>query len=412
MRFGIFLPPYHSPRQSQTLAIERDLDLIERLDVLGFDEAWIGEHHSGGYETIPSPELMVAALARRTSRITLASGVISLPYHHPLMVADRIVFLDHLTRGRFIAGFGPGALPLDSYMMGMEYTALRGRMEESLDAVIALLEGTVPVNRRTDWFELRDAQLQVASYSEPHVPLAVAAARSPSGPRLAGKHGLGLISFGGTSVPGLAFAAETWGIMEDRAAQFGQCVDRSRWALVGLMHLADTEEQARAETRYGLDDFYAYHHVVVPEVSWTDDEHLTHDQKVDRINASGSGVIGTPAMAIAQIEKLRQHTGGFGALLVLANDWASREATLRSFELIAREVMPHFDGSIDARVASFAFTQTNRTMLIDRLRSGFAGAQLLHDQEQAARAEGSWMQHDRTGGSLECISLNAEEVER
>ena len=100
LRFGIFLAPFHPVGQNPTLALERDLELIEHLDALGYDEAWIGEHHSAGYEIIASPEVFIAAAAERTKHIKLGTGVSSLPYHHPLMLADRMVLLDHLTRGR------------------------------------------------------------------------------------------------------------------------------------------------------------------------------------------------------------------------------------------------------------------------------------------------------------------------
>src|SRR5918995_332130 len=110
LKFGIFLAPFHPVGQNPTLALERDLDLLEHLDSLGFDEAWIGEHHSAGFEIIASPEVFIAAAAERTKHIKLGTGVSSLPYHHPLILADRIVLLDHLTRGRFQFGVGPGAL--------------------------------------------------------------------------------------------------------------------------------------------------------------------------------------------------------------------------------------------------------------------------------------------------------------
>ena len=88
LRFGIFLAPFHPPQRNPTLALERDLELIERLDELGYDEAWIGEHHSAGFEIIASPEVFIAAAAQRTKHIRLGTGVSSLPYHHPLMLAD------------------------------------------------------------------------------------------------------------------------------------------------------------------------------------------------------------------------------------------------------------------------------------------------------------------------------------
>ena len=123
LRFGIFLAPFHRVGDNPTLAIERDMKLIEWLDELGYDEAWIGEHHSAGWETIASPEIIIGAVAERTKHIKLATGVTSLPYHHPLLVAQRFVQLDHMTKGRVILGGGPGALVSDAYMMGIDADA-------------------------------------------------------------------------------------------------------------------------------------------------------------------------------------------------------------------------------------------------------------------------------------------------
>ena len=89
MKFGIFLGPFHRVGENPTLAIDRDLELIQWLDHLGFDEAWIGEHHSAGWEIISSPEIFMGVAADRTRHIKLGTGVVSLPYHHPLMVAKQ-----------------------------------------------------------------------------------------------------------------------------------------------------------------------------------------------------------------------------------------------------------------------------------------------------------------------------------
>ena len=113
MKFGSFLGPFHRVGENPTLAMDRDLELIDWMDNLGFDEVWIGEHHSAGWEIIASPEVFIAAAAQRTRYIKLGTGVVSLPYHHPLMVADRMVQLDHMTHGRVLFGVGPGALPGD-----------------------------------------------------------------------------------------------------------------------------------------------------------------------------------------------------------------------------------------------------------------------------------------------------------
>ena len=139
MTFGIFLGPFHRVGENPTLAIDRDLELIQWLDYLGYDEAWIGEHHSAGWEIISSPEVFIAAAAERTRHIKLGTGVISLPYHHPFMVANRMVQLDHMTHGRVMMGVGPGALPGDAYMMGIEHTTQRERMDEALASTETVL---------------------------------------------------------------------------------------------------------------------------------------------------------------------------------------------------------------------------------------------------------------------------------
>ncbi len=139
MDFGIFMAPFHRVGENPSLAIHRDLELVEWLDQLGYDEAWIGEHHSAGWELIASPEVFIAAAAERTRNIRLGTGVVSLPYHHPLMVVDRMIQLDHMTRGRAMMGVGPGALSSDATMMGIDPLTQRERMDQSLGAIMALL---------------------------------------------------------------------------------------------------------------------------------------------------------------------------------------------------------------------------------------------------------------------------------
>ncbi|HTN11294.1 MAG TPA: LLM class flavin-dependent oxidoreductase, partial [Acetobacteraceae bacterium] len=232
LKFGIFLAPFHRLGDNPNLAIRRDIEMLEWLDYLGYDEAWIGEHHSAGWETIASPELIIAAAAERTKHIKLGSGVTSLPYHHPLLVAQRFVQLDHMTRGRAMLGCGPGALVSDAYMMGIEASTQRHRMEQSLDAIMALLACQEPVTVKTDWFELRDARLHLAPYSDPHFDIAVASTLTPAAPTLAGKHGLGMLSLGAGLPGGPDALAGQWKIAEESAAKHGKTMDRKKWRLV------------------------------------------------------------------------------------------------------------------------------------------------------------------------------------
>lgn len=370
LRFGVFLAPFHAAGQNPTLALQRDLDLLEHLDRLGYDEAWVGEHHSAGWELIASPEVFLAAAAGRTSRISLGTGVSSLPYHHPLLLADRMVLLDHLTRGRVKFGVGPGALPSDAFMLGIAPERQREMMEESLEAILALLTSDEPVTRTTDWFTLRDARLQLRPYQQPCFEVAVAAQISPAGPRAAGRFGAGLLSIGATSLGGFDALGSHWQVAEERAARFGQTMDRSRWRLVGPMHVAETEAQARADVEHGLADWARYFREVaaLQLAPATDDA----GELVDAMNASGFAVIGTPDMAAAQIERLAERSGGFGAYLVMAHEWADPAATRRSYELLASDVFPRFQGTATRAVASRDWAAEHRPEFI-----GAAGAAVM-----------------------------------
>jgi limonene 1,2-monooxygenase len=384
LRFGIFLAPFHPAGQNPTLALERDLELIARLDQLGYDEAWIGEHHSAGFEIIASPEVFIAAAAERTKRIRLGTGVSSLPYHHPLILADRMVLLDHLTRGRAMFGVGPGALPSDARMMGIDPGRQREMMEEALEAIVALLTTDEPVSMRTDWFTLDGARLQLRPYTYPCFEIAVAAQISPAGPRAAGRFGASLLSLGATSAGGFDVLGAHWQTLEKRAARFGKTVDRRRWRLVGPMHVRETEEQARADVEHGLADWVRYFQEVaaLPIAPQTAD----HATLVDAINASGIAVIGTPEMARAQIRRLAEQSGGFGTYLFMAHEWADRAATLASYELFAREVMPEFQFSAERAVRSRDWAAANRGELIGSAIDAVGKAIAEHQAEKEREA--------------------------
>ncbi len=356
LRFGVFHPPYHPTGQNPTLAFERDLQLAEHVDMLGFDEIWFGEHHSGGYEFSGSPELMVAAAAQRTRRIRLGTGVNSLPYHHPLLLADRWVQLDHMTRGRAIFGAGPGALVTDAVQMGIDPLEQRRMMEEGLEAIVALLESDEPVSLKTDWFELRNARLNLRPYTHPRPDIRVASIISPSGPRAAGRFGLGLLSMGATSKEGFEALAQSWGIVVDRATEFGQIVDRSRWAVVGPMHIATTTEQARDDVRHGLKAWFDYFTVAAGARAPVTAA-ASFEDALEQITSSGIGVIGSPQEAIDQIQRLLDQSGGFGTYLMMVHEWADWAATLRSLELFARYVIPHFQGQLARQQEAFASFQ-------------------------------------------------------
>jgi len=342
MRFGIFMAPFHPMAgQDPIAALQRDLETVQLLDRLGYDEVWVGEHHSAGTEIIPDPFMFISYAAPQTRNIKLGTGVVSLPYHNPLWVADRAFFADQLTRGRFMLGLGPGALPGDAAMIGISIEEQRAALEEDTAVLMQLLNAEGPVNHETSRYKLVDAESQYRPYRD-GFEMAVAAIASPTGPRIAGQHGIGLLSIGATSADGFDALGYHWSVVEERAAEFGQTADRNQWRLVGPMHLAETREQAIEDVKFGLNDWchYTQHVLAAPHFRAAGE---SFEERVAWVNETGLGVIGTPDDAIEQIERLeKQSDGGFGSYLMMDTEWANPVAQQRHYELFARYVKPNF----------------------------------------------------------------------
>ena len=382
MKFGIFMAPFHWQNENPTVAYERDFELIEWLDYLDFDEAWIGEHHSAGWETIASPELFIAAAAERTKHIKLGTGVVSLPYHHPLMVANRMVQLDHMTRGRAMLGVGPGALTTDAYMLGIDPVEQRRRMDESMGIIKRLLTETEPLTYEGSWFTLREATCHLRPYTKPHFPMAVAAAQSPSGMVLAGKYGLGVLSV--SVVRGGSYARDLkdfWKIAEETAERYGNAVDRSEWRLVTIAFLADSRKEALEQARVGAGRFQREYFEQTLGADATD---CPQDKIVDLMVERGAWCVGTPDDMIQRIHDLDESTGGFGGLLVQATEFGTREQVLRSYELMSRYVMPHFQGSIASLNQSQAWSRGIRDDLAEQRTRAMARATEDYDAQRGS----------------------------
>jgi limonene 1,2-monooxygenase len=380
LQHGIFMAPYHDTNESPTVALRRDIELIGHLDRLGFSEAWFGEHHSTGWEVIGSPELMIAAAAENTKRIRLGTGVVSLPYHNPLMVANRIIQLDHMTMGRVMFGAGPGLLPTDATMLGVEIKSQRDMMVEALEVILQLLRGE-EVTHKASWFNLNRARTHLLPYTYPHPEVAVASAITPSGGMLAGRLGLGMLCVAATEAAGFDVLGENWKVANAIAAENGRTMDPRGLRLVAPMHIAETREQARADVARGLARWCEYFDRVAPKGMGG---LMGHGDPADLLISAGRAAIGTPDDAIAMIEKLKSKQGEFGVLLLQAHNWAEWEQTKKSYELYARFVMPHFSGVNRNRIDSY-----------DRLRQDFEALQ-EERQKGVDLAFAKWNERDRS----------------
>jgi len=334
LKFGVFMAPlHHHLNENPTLAMSQDLEFVEHLDRLDFDEAWIGEHHSGAIEIIADPAMFIAAAAQRTKHIRFGTGVVDLPLHHPFMVADRAVMLDNLTRGRAVLGVGSGALRADFTMIGRDGEKRARMSEEAVEAIMRLLRAEAPVTMKTDWFELNEARLQIASYTKPHVEVAVAGTASADGTPASGKYGIGLLTAARHGA-----MAQTWERVEETAAKHGNTVSRDMWRVTKFCHVAETRQQALDECRELFPKFSSARLLgVVPDGTNT-------DRMPEIAVENGGAIIGTPEDAIAEIESLLEDSGGFGGFLHAMFGVVKRDAMLRSYELMSRYVMPHFQG--------------------------------------------------------------------
>ena len=403
LKFGAFLAPHHPIGENPTLQFRNDLKLAAHLDELGYDEFWCGEHHSTGWEMIASPEMFLAAAGERTHRIRLGTGVVSLPYHHPFNVAQRMVQLDHMTGGRVIFGTGPGALPSDAHMLGIDPMTQRDRQDEAIGVIRRLLAGE-RVTHTSDWFTLQDARLQLFPLQE-ELPMVAASSISPSGMTLAGKYGMGVLSIGSNSDAGLAALPTQWGFAEEAAAKHGNVVDRKNWRVLMSWHIAETREEARAQAGEGLKLWHNEYQVgtlMRPDAKpfLTVDEALHETAFVE----GAAAVIGTPDDLVAAIRKMVSSSGGFGTVLGFAHDWANRENTLRSWDLVARYVMPEVNGMLEGYRASRTHVVENREWFN---RAGQAVLSKIMSHEGAAAALKAGME-----GGVAMRSPNAPDLKQ
>jgi limonene 1,2-monooxygenase len=380
----------HTTELGPTTVYERELQLFEIADQLGIQEAWVGEHYSGGHESIPSPELFLAAAAQRTKNIRLGTAVNSLPYHNPFTLAARIAMLDHLSHGRVMMGFGPGASGSDAHMLGIDSSSTREWMLEAAEVIIGLLRGEV-VTRKTDWFSLQDAYLQVQPYQGGELEIVVAAVASPSGPSTAGRLGIGMINMSATSPAAYDSLNRHWSIVEAEAERSGQTVSRAQWRLASMTHIAETEEQARADCLFAFEEIWR-HIAAVGPLEASPESSAT--ELLEEAIESGALIVGTPDTLIRVIRDLARQTGGFGTFVMTMPGFADFDARKRALELYATHVVPEFRGQLQnlRRSRDWVLGQRDEdgnTIWKGRSRAGVAKAREAYDAQRGATPAGA-----------------------
>jgi limonene 1,2-monooxygenase len=373
----MFLAPFHPVDESPTLCFERDLELAQFADELGMDEFWYGEHHTGAYENSASPELMIAAAAQRTRRIKLGTGVISLPYHNPLMTANRVAQLDHLTFGRLIFGAGPGLLVSDAHMLGLDARESRDKLDRGLSVVTRLLRGEWVTEKYDGWYDLRDAHTQVLPYNR-DMEVCVASTFSPNGGALAAKYGAGMLCLASTIYGGYDSLSANWKIACEGAAKSGRTMSPASIRCATDIHIAETRDKAMDQVREGYEKWLLY---IKNQSEQLKDSpaHLSLEQLIERHEV----VVGTPDDAVAQIRRLEEKVPNFGCLLLLDKNWSSTADKKRSLEMLMRYVLPAVNGDNRNRQKSYDWARENRDGFIDVIVSANQRAFEKHASEAA-----------------------------
>lgn len=352
MKFGIFAPPEHRPWTNWTLGFDQDLEEMSYADKLGFNEYWIGEHHNLQWETSPMPEMMIAKGSAVTERINLGTGVVTMPIHDPIKVAERLAFLDHLTHGRLLAGVGTGA-PSEMAFFDVPQEGKRERMAEATEIVEKFFTSDGPVSHDGEFWQFEDKQMQFRPYQRPHPPISVAGSTSAFSYNLAVDNDYWPMStfyalLEAKDNPEINSLVEQAAIMRQRAQEQGKNPSAilGNWRIAREVYVAETREQALEDIREGAEKTYlgffrdqlGFVDGMKQDVDM-DDSDVTLDYLIENT----PWIVGTPEDCIRQIREYQEKLGELGSIMIVSRkEWVPQYKWNKSLELFAKYVMPEF----------------------------------------------------------------------
>lgn len=352
LRLGMFVMPIHDPAKPLTQCIDEDLELAVRCEELGFHEFWVGEHHTSTLENIVMPEIFLAKAMALTRTMRLGPAPVCLQYHHPAHVAGRLAFLDHLSHGRLNVCFGPGAIPTDMEVFGVDPKDSAARVGEAADMILKIWTSDPPYEMAGRFWNVSlkrnlDPEMGLSGphkpLQRPHPPISVPSiSRRSVGIEKAAARGFSLFSHHMISEEVLA---EQWATYRSAAAAAGREATPSDWRVARNVFVADTSAEARRLARgNSLGKCIEYILELTrrgPGVGmWKrnpdqPDERCNLDYFLDEVL-----IVGDPGDVARQLRALRDRVGNFGTLVLVAHDWDDRRQWLRSLELFANEVVP------------------------------------------------------------------------
>ena len=363
MKLGMFMHPIHDYRRGYHTLLNEDMDVIRCADAVGFDEVWLGEHFALPSEPIQSPLMLMAALIPETERIKLCTGVICLPYQHPAIVAGQVAQFDHMAKGRFMFGIGPGATPPDFEMFKLLDEDRMAMIEESIDMILGIWSSDPPYEFHGKYwdFEIREQVMPDIGvgamgkpYQEPHPPIMLPAmSRGSSSIRLAARRDWHSIS--ANFVPPEVLR-EHWQHWCDEKRERGLPLAEDKWRAGRTLFVAETDAEARAYLEHPECAMRWYFHYIIElttaggfvHMLKTDpdmrDEDVTIDYCLDNIVIAGS-----PQTVADRLAEFRDETGPFETLITSHHDWVHRDLWTRHMELMTSEVMPRLRANVGWR---------------------------------------------------------------
>ncbi len=360
MKFGAFLMPTHPPERSVRDGQHWDLKDLERLDALGFEEAWIGEHFTAAWEPCPAPDLLIAQALLRTKRIRLGPLGHLLPYHNPVELAHRVAYLDHMAEGRYQLGVGISALPTDHQLFGLGVSGGRNRRMtfEAIDIMTRLWSDGASDVQGEFWSmgetrsELPGLEYHLTPYQKPHPPLAIAGLTPGSdNHKLAGEKGYIPVSLG--IDPDASITAKHWDAVVEGASRSGRVPDRNEWRIIRDVYVAPTDDEARDLAINGImgrcwREFLLPIYLGLGLGRFLKLDPLMPDEAVDlEYLADNLWFVGSPQTVADRILDLQDGTGGFGYLLFVSYDATNELPSWeRSLTLLMDEVLPRCQTSL------------------------------------------------------------------
>jgi alkanesulfonate monooxygenase SsuD/methylene tetrahydromethanopterin reductase-like flavin-dependent oxidoreductase (luciferase family) len=358
VRSGIFIMPFHDPAKPAARCYDEDLELIIRAEELGFDEFWIGEHHTMRYENIVMPEIFVARALGETKTIRLGPAPVCVQQHHPAHVACRLAFLDHLSKGRLNLAFGASGVTSDHELYGTEPKNSAEMVDEAIEVILQLWSSDPPYHFDGKYWKIHlektvDAETGIGyipkPYQKPHPPIAIPG-MSRNSPSMRSAAQRGHQPFGHCLIPGNVLA-DLWLTYERAALEAGRQPDRADWKIARSIFLADTTKEARQRARTNsLGRCYEYIGRLLEKglgkkLYKRDLAMSDADCNLDYLMTEQI-IAGDVDEVLRRLMALIDETGPFGTLVLMGYDWDDKASWLRSIELFSKELMPALNKAV------------------------------------------------------------------